>query len=212
MTDVVVVCQFFSSVTVWSSTKHDGFGKRLCQSVKISYTVSCNISLYCDTKGMIYRYTQSVYRPISNLNSVSANSLLFSIEWCLARQSTWSSVLKIMRYVASTFSSKPSIDIVAYFKWWFLLSKCNIVNVSILTIFTFALAPIVSSISTTGCKKIAGNGQPDILPHMAKSYFAQGCYQFQYKCLTQKWSGPSSISNVFSHPEHKLWMLVSLRH
>ena len=67
MTDAVVVCQFFSSVTVWLSTKHDGFEERLCQSAKISYTVSCNISLYCDTKEVIYRYTQNVYRPISNL-------------------------------------------------------------------------------------------------------------------------------------------------
>ena len=65
MTDAVVVCQFYSSATVWLSTKHDGFGKRLCESVKISYTVSCNISLYRDTKEVIYRYTQSVYRPIS---------------------------------------------------------------------------------------------------------------------------------------------------
>ena len=66
MTDAVVVCQFFSSVTVWLSTKHDGFGKRLCLSAIIIYTVSCNISLYCDTKEVIYRYTQNVYRPISN--------------------------------------------------------------------------------------------------------------------------------------------------
>ena len=32
------------------NTKHDGFGKRLCPSAKINYTVSCNISLYHDTK------------------------------------------------------------------------------------------------------------------------------------------------------------------
>ena len=65
MTDAVVVCQFYSSVTVWLSTKHDGFGKRLCLSAKISNTVSCNISLYRDTKEVIYRYTQNVHRPIS---------------------------------------------------------------------------------------------------------------------------------------------------
>ena len=47
------------------STKHDGFGKRLCPSGKINYTASYNISLYCDTKEVIYRYTQNVYRPIS---------------------------------------------------------------------------------------------------------------------------------------------------
>ena len=40
--------------------------KRLCPSTKISYTVSCNISLYRDTKEVIYRYTQNVYRCISN--------------------------------------------------------------------------------------------------------------------------------------------------
>ena len=66
MTDAVVVCQFFSSVTVWLSTKHDGFGKKLCLSAIIIYTVSCNILLYRDTKEVIYRYTQNVYRPISN--------------------------------------------------------------------------------------------------------------------------------------------------
>ena len=70
MTDAVVVCQFFSSVTVWLSIKHDGFGKRLCQSAKISHTISCNISLYRDTKEVIYRYTQNVYHPISALFSV----------------------------------------------------------------------------------------------------------------------------------------------
>ena len=40
--------------------------KRLCPSAKISHTVSCNISLYRDTKEVIYRYTQNVYRCISN--------------------------------------------------------------------------------------------------------------------------------------------------
>ena len=43
------------------SIKHDGFGKRLCPSAKINYTVSCNIPLYHDTKEVIYRYTQNVY-------------------------------------------------------------------------------------------------------------------------------------------------------
>ena len=32
----------------------------------IRYTVSCNISLYCDTKEVIYRYTQNVYHYISS--------------------------------------------------------------------------------------------------------------------------------------------------
>ena len=40
--------------------------KRLFPSAKISHTVSCNISLYRDTKEVIYRYTQNVYRCISN--------------------------------------------------------------------------------------------------------------------------------------------------
>ena len=43
--------------------------KRLCPSTKISHTVSCNISLYRDTKEVIYRYTQNVYRCISNKQS-----------------------------------------------------------------------------------------------------------------------------------------------
>ena len=38
------------------SIKHDGFGKRLCPSAKINYTASCNISLYRDTKEVIYQY------------------------------------------------------------------------------------------------------------------------------------------------------------
>ena len=38
--------------------------KRLCPSTKINHTVSCNISLYRDTKEVIYRYTQNVYRCI----------------------------------------------------------------------------------------------------------------------------------------------------
>ena len=66
MTDAVVVCQFFSSVTVWLSTKHDGFRKRLCQSVKISYTVSCNILLYRDTKEVIYRYKSLCIQSYTN--------------------------------------------------------------------------------------------------------------------------------------------------
>ena len=41
--------------------------KRLCPSAKISHTVSCNISLYCDTKEVIYQYTQNVYRCISSM-------------------------------------------------------------------------------------------------------------------------------------------------
>ena len=40
--------------------------KRLCPSAKISHTVSCNISLYRDTKEVIYRYTQNVYCCMSN--------------------------------------------------------------------------------------------------------------------------------------------------
>ena len=40
--------------------------KRLCPSAKINHTVSCNISLYGDTKEVIYRYTQNVYRCISS--------------------------------------------------------------------------------------------------------------------------------------------------
>ena len=40
--------------------------KRLCPSAKISYTVSCNVSLCHDTKEMIYRYTQNVYCCISS--------------------------------------------------------------------------------------------------------------------------------------------------
>ena len=65
MTDAVVVCQFFQFCNCLVNTKHDGFGKRLCLSPKISCTVSCNISLYRDKKEVIYRYTQNVYRPIS---------------------------------------------------------------------------------------------------------------------------------------------------
>ena len=57
------------------SIKHDGFGKRLCLSAKINYTVSCNISLYRDTKEVIYRYTQNVYRPISNSYTIKAKEL-----------------------------------------------------------------------------------------------------------------------------------------
>ena len=49
--------------------KHDGFGKRLCPSAKISHTVSCSIWLYRDTKEVIYRYTQNVYRCISNVRT-----------------------------------------------------------------------------------------------------------------------------------------------
>ena len=41
--------------------------KRSCLSAKISHTVSCNISLYRDTKEVIYRYTQNVYRCISTM-------------------------------------------------------------------------------------------------------------------------------------------------
>ena len=37
--------------------------------------------------------------PETQLNSGGANSL-FSVEPCLARESTWPSILKIMRYVA----------------------------------------------------------------------------------------------------------------
>ena len=80
MTDFVVVCQFFSSVTL-VSTKHDGIGKRLCLSAKNSYTVSCNISLYRDTKEVIYQYTQNVYRPISNVQSCLVN-VLFCLDVC----------------------------------------------------------------------------------------------------------------------------------
>ena len=36
--------------------------KRPCPPAKISYTVSCNISLHRDTKEVIYRYTQNLYR------------------------------------------------------------------------------------------------------------------------------------------------------
>ena len=43
--------------------------KRLFPSAKISHTVSCNISLYRDTKEVIYRYTQNVYRCISTIYS-----------------------------------------------------------------------------------------------------------------------------------------------
>ena len=50
--------------------KHDGFGKRLCSSAKISHTVSCNISLYRDTKEVIYQYTQNVYCCISSMFQV----------------------------------------------------------------------------------------------------------------------------------------------
>ena len=39
------------------------------------YYVSCNISLYRDTEEVIYRYTENVYRCISNTYSVSV--LLF---------------------------------------------------------------------------------------------------------------------------------------
>ena len=39
--------------------------KRFCPSAKIRHTVSCNISLYRDTKEVIYRYTQNVYRCTS---------------------------------------------------------------------------------------------------------------------------------------------------
>ena len=46
--------------------------KRLCPSAKISHTVSCNISLYRDTKEMIYRYTQNVYRCISNVGQYNS--------------------------------------------------------------------------------------------------------------------------------------------
>ena len=35
-------------------------------SAKISHIVSCNISLYRDTKEVIYRYTQNVYCCNSN--------------------------------------------------------------------------------------------------------------------------------------------------
>ena len=55
---IAVVLQFCYCLV---SIKHDGFGKRLSPSAKISYTVSCNISLYRDTKDLIYRYIQNVY-------------------------------------------------------------------------------------------------------------------------------------------------------
>ena len=41
--------------------------KGLSLSVKINYTVSCNMSLYRDTKEVIYQYTQNVHRCISSV-------------------------------------------------------------------------------------------------------------------------------------------------
>ena len=45
-------------------------GKRLYPSANSAithYTISCNISLYCDTEEVVYRYTQNVYCCISNV-------------------------------------------------------------------------------------------------------------------------------------------------
>ena len=63
--DVVVRMSVLQFCNCLVSIKHDGFGKRFYPSAKLSYTVSCNISLYRDTKEVIYRYTQNVYRYIS---------------------------------------------------------------------------------------------------------------------------------------------------
>ena len=55
--------------------------KRLCPSAKISHTVSCNISLYRDTKEVIYRYTQNVYRCISNIRLPIATYISLPISY-----------------------------------------------------------------------------------------------------------------------------------
>ena len=47
-----------------------------CPSAKISYTVSCNISLYRDTKDVIYRYIQNVYRYIFSGKGAEVESLV----------------------------------------------------------------------------------------------------------------------------------------
>ena len=54
--------------------------KRLCSSAKISHTVLCNISLYRDTKEVIYRYTQNVYCYVASLIIIyNNNKSIFSL-------------------------------------------------------------------------------------------------------------------------------------
>ena len=72
MTDAVVVCQLYSSVTACLvSIKHyHGCGQKALsisnnQPIHNSYTISYSISLYCDTKEVVYQYTQYVYHFIS---------------------------------------------------------------------------------------------------------------------------------------------------
>ena len=46
-------------------------GKRLYPSANSAithYTILCNISLYCDTEEVVYRYTQNVYHCISSMH------------------------------------------------------------------------------------------------------------------------------------------------
>ena len=59
--------------------------KRLSPSAKISYTVSCNISLYRDTKEVIYPYTQTqnVCRCISIVYSAFDCTISTGNKWPL---------------------------------------------------------------------------------------------------------------------------------
>ena len=93
--------------------------KRLSPSVKINYAVSCNISLYHDTKEVIYRYTQNVHRCISSV--------------CISEYLRCYKYFKIMHYVflkAKVFSDCLALLNVQIHKYIFVLRVLQTFTVS----------------------------------------------------------------------------------
>ena len=79
--------------------------KRLCPSAKINHTVSCNISLYRDTKEVIYQYTQNVYCCISNTHTHTIKHTHTHNTLELQRYSRW-----MYRYIVPDVSRYSDIS------------------------------------------------------------------------------------------------------